>query len=231
MACSLQAGRQAGRVGAEVGVPRGGDGRLQVDCRFDGQPACGVGLGRVGVVPSTGVDVPQAGSCVLCRARPAGAAIPQFPLAHSSPFVRWIRLLRRLRAAMVALFLRESQILRDNVRMLKFLCEERARRGQTDRGRRSHVHRDVDPQPARRLSRYALGVVPSAGSGCHCASAVRVLPGATAPDNGWLGPRHAPRSSARQVPGDDHGYARASRSDTSRLRLTCCSAASRTRRR
>ena len=149
MACSLQAGRQAGRVGAEVGVPRGGDGRLQVDCRFDGQPACGVGLGRVGVVPSTGVDVPQAGSCVLCRARPAGAAIPQFPLAHSSPFARWIRLLRRLRAAMVALFLRESQILRDNVRMLKFLCEERARRGQTDRGRRSHVHRDVDPQPAR----------------------------------------------------------------------------------
>jgi hypothetical protein len=37
--------------------------------------------------------------------------------------------------------------------------------------------------------------------------------------------------AADAVPGRDHGYARASRSDTSRLRLTCCSAASRTRRR
>jgi hypothetical protein len=72
------------------------------------------------------------------------------------------------------------------------------------------------------------------GSVCHCASTMRPLcgdRGATASKNGWPGRRDAPQSSAPRVPGEDDGYARASRSDTSRLRLTCCSAASRTRRR
>lgn len=39
------------------------------------------------------------------------------------------------------------------------------------------------------------------------------------------------RRRQRHAPGEHHGQARARRSDTSRLRLTCCSAASRTRRR
>ena len=158
------------------GVHRVAPDRSQVQRRFDGQPTGGPTVGRVGVLPSTGAGMP--------RHRAArGGPWSRGPRYYASfPFTRRIRLPRRIRAAIVAIFLRVSHILRDNYRMLEFRCENCGRgveaapgpAGQhgecaagpttTSAGAAAQVHDGVKGQPAARSGGRTVGVLRSIGT-------------------------------------------------------------------